>query len=131
MRANHRRFLACYKGEVIAAAEVRFYRGGLVEFANNCSRDEYLHLCPNDLLVWRMIQWACENGFPRISTGGAHPFLRKWSDTVIPVYRYRLDRTLLHYVELKDEATMQTRLLFKRLPTRLQTALRTLLRHAA
>ena len=131
MRANHRRFLAYYEGEVIAAAGVRFYPNGLVEFANNCSRDEYLHLCPNDLLVWTMIQWACENGFPRLSLGGAHPFLRKWSDTVIPVNRYRLDRTLLQYVEFKDEATMKARLLIQRMPTRLQTALRMLLRRAA
>jgi lipid II:glycine glycyltransferase (peptidoglycan interpeptide bridge formation enzyme) len=129
--ANHRRFLARYKGEVIAACGVRFYPGGLVEYANNCSRDEFLRLCPNDLLVWRMIEWACENKFPALSMGGAHPFLRKWGTTVVPVHRYRLDRTFLHRVELREEAMAQIRQLIHRLPPPLQTTLKTLVRSRA
>ena len=131
MRGNHRRFLARYKGEVIAACGVRFYPGGLVEYANNCSRDEFLRLCPNDLLVWRMIEWACENKFPALSMGGAHPFLRKWGTTVVPVHRYRLDRTFLHRVELREEAMAQIRQLIHRLPPPLQTRLKTLVRSRA
>jgi hypothetical protein len=115
LRANHRRFLARYKGEVIAASGIRFYPGGMVEYANNCSRDEYLHLLPNDLLVWRMIEWACAHGFPVLSMGGAHSFLRKWASTVVPIHRYRLDRTFLHQVELKEKMTAQLRRLFRRL----------------
>ena len=131
MRNNHRRFLARYKGEVIAATGVRFYPGGLVEYANNCSRDEYLPLRPNDLLMWRVIEWACEQGFPRLSMGGAHTFLRKWSDTVIPIHRYRLDRTFLHSVELKEEAAAQVRKLTRRLPAPVQGALKSLLRYGS
>ena len=131
MRGNHRRFMAWYKGQAIAALGIRFYRGGLIECANNCSRDECLHLCPNDLLVWRAIEWGCENGFCTLSMGGAHPFVRKWSDTVIPVYRYRLDRTLLHSVELKDGASQRARRWMHRLPTSVQRAIKTILRPAS
>ena len=131
MRDNHRRFVAWYKGEAIAALGIRFYRGGLIECANNCSRDEWLQLCPNDLLVWRTIEWGCENGFCKLSMGGAHPFVRKWSDTVVPVYRYRLDRTLLHSVELKDGAGERARRLMHRLPNSVQTAIKTIVRRGS
>jgi lipid II:glycine glycyltransferase (peptidoglycan interpeptide bridge formation enzyme) len=131
MRGNHRRFLARHKGEVVAAAGVRFYPGGLVEYANNCSRDEFLRLCPNDLLVWRMIEWACEGKFPALSMGGAHPFLRKWGGTIMPIRRYRLDRTFLRRVELKEEATAQVRQLIHKLPTPVQTALKAIVRSRA
>lgn len=102
MQGNHRRFLARYQGRVIAAAGIRFCPNGLVEFANNCSLDAYLKLLPNDLLVWRTIEWACEHGFTRYSLGGAHPFLRKWGGEVVPIYRFRLDRSFLHRYDLKD-----------------------------
>lgn len=131
MRNNHRRFLARYKGDVIAATGVRFYPDGLVEYANNCSRDEYLPLRPNDLLMWRVIEWACEQGFPRLSMGGAQTFLRKWSDTVIPIHRYRLDRTFLHSVELKEEAAAQVRKLTRQMPAPVQGALKNLLRYGS
>jgi hypothetical protein len=123
MRTNDRRFLARYKGEVIAASGVRFYPGGLVEYANNCSRDEFLHLRPNDLLVWTMIEWACNSNFLALSMGGAHPFLRKWGDTVVPIQRYRLDRTFLHRVELKEQASSILRQMARSLPMPIQSLL--------
>jgi Acetyltransferase (GNAT) domain len=131
MRANHQRFLAWYKGEAIAASGIRFYPGGLVEYANNCSLDEYLHLCPNDLLIWRIIEWACEHGFPMLSLGGASTFHRKWSNAMIPICRYRLDRTFLHQVELKEEVTAKVRHFVSRLPGPLRTVLKTIVRPAA
>lgn len=102
MPQNHRRFLAKYQGKVIAATGLRFYRGGLVEYANNCSLDEYLHLRPNDLLIWRTIEWACEQGFSRYSLGASHPFLRKSGGTIIPIHRYRLDRSFLGRHHLRE-----------------------------
>jgi hypothetical protein len=131
MRGNHRRFLARYNGQVVAAAGIRFYPGGLVEYANNCSRDEFLRLRPNDLLVWRMIEWACAGKFRALSMGGAHPFLRKWGDTVVAIRRYRLDRTFLRRVELKEEATAQVRQLIHKLPAPVQAALKAIVRSRA
>jgi serine/alanine adding enzyme len=95
MPRSYRRFLAILEGRVIASSGVRFYEGGLLECAWNCSLDEFLRFHPNDLLLWRTIEWACANGFKRLSFGGAHHFLRKWSKDIRPICRYRLDRTFL------------------------------------
>jgi hypothetical protein len=127
LRENHRRFLASYKGRVIAATGLRFFPGGLIEYANNCSLDEFIHLRPNDLLIWKTIQWACAQGFSRYSLGGSHPFLRKSGGTVIPIYRYRLDRTLFHRHDLQDILGAKARSLFGRMPPPLQGKIRKVL----
>jgi len=77
LRSNHRRFLARWNGKVIAATGLRFYSGGMVDYANNCSLDEFLQLHPNDLLAWKTIQWACENGFTKYCCGSADSFFRR------------------------------------------------------
>jgi len=124
MRGNHRRFLARWEGKVIAATGVRFFPGGLIEYANNCSLDEFLYLRPNDLLIWTTIQWACKEGFTKYSLGGAHPFLRKSGGTVVPIYRYRLDRTFLHRYDVKESIAAITRTL----PMPVKKAIRQVLR---
>jgi hypothetical protein len=128
MRRNHRRFLARYQGRVIAAAGFRFHPGGVIEYANNCSLDEFMKLLPNDLLVWRSIEWACQRGFKRFSFGGAHPFLRKWGGTVVPIYRYRLDRTLFRRHDLKEGIAGMARNLLGRMPPAMQGYIRKMLR---
>jgi hypothetical protein len=102
MCETHRRFIARHQGKPVAATSVRFYPGGLIEYAGNCSNDEFNQLRPNDLLIWKTIEWACEQGFKRYSLGASHPFLRKCGGTIMPIYRYRLDRTFGHRVELKE-----------------------------
>jgi hypothetical protein len=104
LRATHRQFLARYQGKAIAATTVRFNPGGLIEYSANCSIDEFNCLRPNDLLIWKTIQWACDHGFSRYSLGAAHPFLKKCGGVVVPIYRYRLDRTFLQQVEMQERA---------------------------
>src|SRR5215475_8540008 len=116
LRANHRRFLARYNGQVIAATGIRFLKGGLVEYANNCSLNEFMHLRPNDLLMWRTVQWACEQGFPKYSMGGADSFHRRSGGTVVPVCRYRLDRTFLHRHDFKESIRARARLFLEKAP---------------
>jgi Acetyltransferase (GNAT) domain len=115
MRGNHRRFLARYKGKLVAATGLRFYPGGLIEYANNCSLDEYMNLRPNDLLIRKTMEWACEQGFSKYSLGGAHPFLRKSGGTVVPIYRYRMDRTFLRHHDLAEGIGAVARALRRRL----------------
>jgi len=105
LRATHRRFLARANGKAIAATTVRFFPGGLIEYSANCSLDEFNGLRPNDLLIWKTVQWACDHGFLRYSLGAAHPFLQKCGGTIVPIYRYRLDRTFLQRVEIREKAT--------------------------
>ena len=130
MRGNHRRFLAFYKGKAVAATGVRFFPGGLIEYANNCSLDEFIHLRPNDLLIWKTIQWACEMGFSKYSLGGAHPFLRKSGGTVIPTCRYRLDRTFLHRHDLRDDILGIARKAFHSMPNPIKNRIRKVFRKA-
>jgi hypothetical protein len=127
MRGNHRRFLARYQGKVIAAAGIRFCPHSMIEYANNCSLDEFMKLLPNDLLLWRTMEWACEQGFKRYSLGGAHPFLRKWGGTVIPIYRYRLDRTLFHRHDLKENIAGKARNVLGRMSLPVQARIRKVL----
>ena len=99
---NRRLFMAELEGKVIAINMFRFYQGGLFESAANYSFEEFLHLKPNDLLQWKGIEWACAQGLRRHSLGGAHPFLTRFGGTVIPIIRYRMDRTLLRQHDFRE-----------------------------
>jgi hypothetical protein len=95
LRGNRRLFLARHDGQVIAGVVVRFYPGGVMEYAANSSLESALYLRPNDLLHWRAIEWACAEGLEKYSLGGAHLFLRKFGGEVVPTTRHRLDQSLL------------------------------------
>jgi len=127
MQENHRRFLARHQGRVIAATGVRFLRGGMIVYAGNCSYDQFINLRPNDLLIWKTIQWACEQGFSKYSLGGAHPFLVKSGGTIVPICRYRLDRTFLRRHDLKEDLTDTARTIVDKMPAPVQTAVRRVL----
>jgi hypothetical protein len=116
LRDSRRLFLARHAGKVIAGTSVRFLQGGLIEYAGNSSLDEYTSLKPNDLLIWKTIEWACANGFLRYSLGGAHPFLRKTGGAIVPIYRHRLDRTWLRRMDLKEAAEDTARNILRKMP---------------
>lgn len=86
--------IAKAEGKVVAGSYFRFYKNALVEYAANNSMPEYRNLRPNDLLVWRAIEWSCENGFSHFSMGGSHLFLRRFGGNVVASHRYQFDRTL-------------------------------------
>jgi hypothetical protein len=117
-------FIAERSGQVIAINVFRFYPGGLFESAANCSLDEFLHLKPNDLLQWKGIEWACQQGLRRQSLGGAHSFLRRFGGTVVPVIRYRMDRTLLHRHDLKEKVENAARRRLQQMPSSLRERVR-------
>jgi hypothetical protein len=107
LRGNRVVLLARYKGRVIAGDVLRFCAGGLVEASSNSSLDEFLRLKPNDLLVWKAIEWACEAGFTRMNLCGASHFLREFGGKVVPTYRHRRDGTWLRQHDL-HEITVDT-----------------------
>lgn len=93
---NYRRiFVARYQNKIVAGSYFRFCPGGLFEYAANNSIPEYRHLRPNDLLVWRALEWACARGFKTCSLGASHLFLRRFGGELRASWRYRLDRTFL------------------------------------
>ena len=127
LTGNFRLFLARHSGKMIAGITLRFLPGGLLEYANGAAVEEFLHLRPNDLLQWRAIEWACAEGFRSYSLGGAHPFLSKFGGEVVPVYRYRLDRTLLHRHDLREAVLDKGRVGLRKMPRPFENAVRRLL----
>lgn len=121
---NRKLFLARYEGKIIAGTVIRLYPGAMIEYAANNSLVEYLKLKPNDLLQWRVVEWACAEGYKSYSLGGAHLFLLKMGGDIAPVYRYRLDRTWLHRHELKEALGKSGRDMFNALPGSWQTQVR-------
>lgn len=99
---NRRLFVAKKDGKVIAGTTIRFCPGGLVEYSRNSSMPEFLHTKPNDLLMWHCIRWSCENSFSHYSMGAHHKFLRGFGGTIIPIDRYRVDRTLFRKHDMSD-----------------------------
>jgi len=101
-RANRKTLLARVEGKVVAGTVIRFFTGGLVEYSRNNSLPEYLKFRPNDLLQWKAIEWACDEGFLRYSMGGSSPFHLKFGGQIVPIFRYRLDRTWLRRHDLRE-----------------------------
>lgn len=127
LRNNRRVLLASYSGIPIAVLSVRFYPGGLVEASGIHSVDEYLHLYPNELLHWRTIEWACREGFRSYCFGAAHTFLRRFGGSVVPIYRYRLDRTWLRRHDLREIISDWGRHWLKKMPRPVEQTVRRVL----
>ncbi|HEX6879530.1 MAG TPA: GNAT family N-acetyltransferase, partial [Terriglobales bacterium] len=104
LRSNRRLFLALHEEKVVAGSIMRYVPGGIAEYSANSSIDEALALKPNALLVWSGIQWACAEGLRKFSMGAAHPFLRHFGGTVVPLYRYRRDQTVLRRYDVSEWA---------------------------
>ena len=121
---SRRLFIARHEGNIIAGTIIRLYPGAMIEYAANCSYEEYRKLKPNDLLQWRVVEWACAEGYKSYSLGGAHLFVRRMGGSIAPVYRYRLDRTWLHRHELKEALGKSGRNMFKVLPASVKTQVR-------
>jgi serine/alanine adding enzyme len=122
-------FLAHFDGEVIAGVVVRHCPKGIIEYAANSSLWEKQRLKPNDLLHWEVIQWACREGYTGYSLGGTHLFLRQMGGTIVPVYRYRLDRTRFRQHERRETLQKSGKKIFRRLPQGLQNQVKQALRH--
>jgi hypothetical protein len=124
LTGNRRIFLARASGKVIAINIFRFFPGGLFESAANHSLEQFLHLKPNELLQWRGIEWACSQGLLRHSLGGSHEFLLRFGGTVVPILRYRLDRTWLRKHDLREAVLDIGRNTLRRLPPSVEKKVR-------
>ncbi len=125
---NRRLFIAKYDNKVVAGVTLRFVPGGIIEYAANCSIKEYQNLKPNDFLHWRVIEWACKEGFTLYSLGGSHLFLRRFGGPLRTTYRYRFDRTWLRQYELKEKVHNSGLKFFQLLPGPAKNVIRNLSR---
>ncbi len=106
LASQHRAtFIAIHKGKIVAGTYLRFCDGGVVEYAANNSLAEFQNLRPNELLGWKAIEWACENGFTKFSLGASHPFLARYGGELFSSHRYQLDRTFLKRHAIRERAT--------------------------
>jgi hypothetical protein len=123
---NRRLFLALHEGKIIAGSSVRFYPGGTAEYSWNVSLPEFQRLRPNDLLQWRILEWACQQGIHTYLLGGTHSFLLKYTDRVIPTYRYVKDQTFFKTHIRKENLTKAIYGAYQNLPPGLKEKLKRL-----
>jgi len=123
-RDNRIIFIAKTRAKVIAGSYYRFCRGGVVEYAANNSLVEFQKLRPNDLIGWRSIEWACENGFSQYSMGGSHLFLRRFGGQAVSTCRYRLDRSFLHMHDLQENFRRMLIRGYQRIPANVRSRMK-------
>jgi hypothetical protein len=116
LTGNRKVFLALVDGKIVAGSVFRFVSGGLVEYSANSSLEQVRHLKPNDLLLWRGIEWACRSGFRRLSMGGRGDWHSKLGGTLVSVYHYRLDRTFFRIHDRGDSLRELVRTTCRSLP---------------
>lgn len=119
---------ARYEGRIVGVSTFRYQRGGLVEYAANCSRRDDTECRPNDLLMWRAIEWASAGGFRLFSMGGAHLFLRKFGGVLHPTVAYMRDHTLLRSHAAREIANVASIRMWRALPPRARRVLKGALR---
>lgn len=102
--------LAYHEGRCIAGAIFLFYNK-TITYKYSASNRNLLHLRPNNLILWRAIQWGCENSYTLMDFGktdrenlGLRDFKSNWgaeeqeliyssiSSQLIPTRTYHLNR---------------------------------------
>lgn len=83
-----------FEGSTIAGM-VLLATGDTVRYAYGASQEQFLHLAPNNLLMWESIAWAADNGYKFFDMGrtardnhGLMEFKRKWGATAYPLPYY-------------------------------------------
>ncbi len=86
--------LAEYEGHMIAGM-VLFADRATVRYAYGASDEQYLHLAPNNLLMWTAMTWGCTHGYLELDMGrtasdneGLMEFKRRWGATKEPLPYY-------------------------------------------
>ncbi len=88
--------LAEHEGTVIAGM-VLLGSGTTLRYAYGASDERFLHLAPNNLLMWTAISWGCTHGYQRLDMGrtaleneGLMEFKRRWGalQELLPYYYY-------------------------------------------
>jgi FemAB-related protein (PEP-CTERM system-associated) len=88
-------FLAEYQGMTIASAILLRVSDTTVGIAYSASDESYLNLSANNLIIWKAIAWACEQGYQVLDLGrtardneGLMEFKRRWGAVMEPLPYY-------------------------------------------
>ena len=121
-----RLLLAEYQGRAIAGM-VLFASGNTICYVYGASDERYLHLAPNNLLLWKSIELGSTQGYTTFDLGrtahdnaGLMEFKRRWGATMEPLPYYYFPR--VDGLASTSEKSLKFRLLttcWKRLPTRI------------
>lgn len=84
--------LVRYRDKFIAGGLFFLYKN-TIHHAYGCSLKEYLHLAPNDLLMWYIIEWGNEHGYSVLDFGRT----REGEGTVLFKKRWGGERTYMPY----------------------------------
>ena len=94
--------VARQEGRIVAFSSFRHQAGGVMEYAANSSRREETKDRPNDLLVWKAVEWAAEHKMRWFSMAGDHFFLRRFGGYLHESSRYMLDRSTLRVNDMRE-----------------------------
>jgi len=93
------RLFVVYKDTRVAGAAILVTYKGSAEVPWASSRREFLQHCPNNLLYWEMIRYACRQGLQKFDFGrstqgtGTYRFKKQWGSVPNPLYwQYFLPR---------------------------------------
>ena len=97
-------FIAKCGGEIIAGSLFLLHRENMI-FLQNASLDAFLTYNPNNLIQWRSIEWAAQNGITTYDLNGLpwegtkylrgiYEYKKRWDGYVQPYYYY-LNRRLV------------------------------------
>lgn len=128
-KGNRLLLVARHNGRMVGAETLRFRRQGIIEAAANVSRREETKLKPNDLLMWRAIEWSVQQKDIRyLSMGAAHTFLQRFGGQRHATYRYSLDLTAFRVRDLAETGRDVAVRAYQALPQRARKRIKKLLR---
>ncbi len=117
--------LAEYEGHVIGGM-VLLVSGTTLRYAYGASDETYLHLAPNNLLMWTAITWGCGHGCQVLDmgrtareNGGLMEFKRRWGaiQEPLPYYYYPATAGLVATSEQSQKFRLLTNC-WRRLPVK-------------
>lgn len=114
--------LAHVQGKPVAGA-VFFHFGRAAMFKYGASDTAFQHLRPNNLVLWRAIEWHARSGFAHLDLGrtaldneGLRRFKLSWGATERRIEYARFDRHAAAFVGAKDSLPGWSTQLFRILP---------------
>jgi len=128
--------LAVYQDKPIAAA-VYFHFGNEAIYKFGASDGSYLHLRPNDLLMWEALQGYCRTGYALFCFGRTEPeneglrqFKKGWGaeENIVRYYKYDFNRK--EFESKQSTGSTLSAMIFKKMPISLLKAIgKALYRH--
>lgn len=88
-------FIARYQGQIIAGS-IFLFQGDFAHYFLSGSDAQFLHLCPNNLILYEASRWAKRHGYKILDLGGGYEkgdglsrFKRAFSRTTAEFYTYK------------------------------------------